>query len=342
LITATLKPFYNLFTFNKCTLILEESEEEDWWAEQPSMNENSHHMQADYHHDKSRLQNDNFYTNKEQPWYYEDSFEEELHPQHSPPFRHPPAVARHQAQYRPQLVVAASPTPTRRSATDPNLSSVLRPPLLPRRRLPPTPRQPSNLDVDKLQEQQKGNYLSKSSTDPNMLEATVSSEEASKQAVLEFNFPRLNFSPSHKHSSSGPLSMMMRPFQNSMLGYVHGNGVGAMPGGSGLGALQGGSGISAMLGASGTGGGLAAAANGVRTLHTRRALPMPGFSELERLRGGRQLPSLAQHRGAVGGGDGWAGGDGWPGGGGRRQDLHGRGYRGMGVEEEEEFEEDWC
>ncbi len=305
-------------------------------ADEPILSE--HPLGHNYHHDKS---SHNYPDYKDQPWYYEDSFQDDIgvDRQHSPPGQHrhhhggnhwrsshhhqQPLTAQPPALYRPQLTVAASPTPTRRSATDPNLSSVLRPPQLPRRRLPPTPRQPSNLDIDKLQQQQKGNHLSKSSTDPNMLEATV--DEASKQAVLEFNFPRLNFSPSHKAASSGPFSMVMRPFQSSMMGYVHGNGVGAMPGN-----------------------GPSAISNGIRGLHTRRALPTPGHSELQRLRGGgRQLPSLAQHlAGVPGNGVKSIGGDPWPGSGirdeyGLAPREHNSGIRGMDMTEEYE-EEDWC
>jgi hypothetical protein len=76
-------------------------------------------------------------------------------------------------------IISFSPSPHRRSATDPNLSgAALRPAAPPRRRLPPTPQQPSNLNIDQLQPV----LLSRSSSE------------------LPINFPRLNPSPSRKSS----------------------------------------------------------------------------------------------------------------------------------------------
>ena len=82
----------------------------------------------------------------------------------------PPSAAR--------PVISFSPSPHRRSATDPNLCGALRPAAPPRRRLPPTPQQPSNLNIDQLQPV----LLSRSSSE------------------LPINFPRLSLSPSRKSS----------------------------------------------------------------------------------------------------------------------------------------------
>ena len=73
--------------------------------------------------------------------------------------------------------------PHTRSATDPNLSAGSRPPP-PRRRLPPTPKQPSNLNIDQVPPL----MMNRSPTVPGQLSTTE----------LAINFPKLNPSPSHK------------------------------------------------------------------------------------------------------------------------------------------------
>ena len=181
------------------------------------------------------------------------------------------------------------------------------------------------------------NHLSKSSTDPDILVANNGTGDTTAavagQAVLEFNFPRLNYSPSRKTSSS-QYTLGFRPFQSSMTGYVHGNGVGAMPGVGAAVPMVGG-GAPGSSGASGT-------MNGVRTLQARRALPTPGHSELEGLRGGgRQLPSLAsaQQRGDVG----FAGRGPAPDGYGLSTSGGHHGAPGLrGYTADDDYEEDWC
>ena len=87
------------------------------------------------------------------------------------------------AHFQPELILTHTPSPHRRSATDPNISAALRPPP-PRRRLPPTPQQPSNLNIDQLQPIS----MSRSPTAPGLLASTD----------ININFPKLNLSPSHK------------------------------------------------------------------------------------------------------------------------------------------------
>jgi hypothetical protein len=101
------------------------------------------------------------------------------------------------AHFQPDLlhlparpVLSFSPSPHRRSATDPNISGSLRPALPPRRRLPPTPQQPSNLNIDQLQ--------------PVLLSRSTSE--------LPINFPRLSLSPSRKSSPSAGVATAAAAF----------------------------------------------------------------------------------------------------------------------------------
>ena len=95
------------------------------------------------------------------------------------------------AHYQPQLILTHTPSPHRRSATDPNISAVLRPPP-PRRRLPPTPQQPSNLNIDQFNPM----TMSRSPTAPGYLASSNTSILPNTE--LSINFPKLNASPTHK------------------------------------------------------------------------------------------------------------------------------------------------
>ena len=95
------------------------------------------------------------------------------------------------AHYQPQLILTHTPSPHRRSATDPNISAVLRPPP-PRRRLPPTPQQPSNLNIDQFHPM----TMSRSPTAPGYLASSNTSILPNTE--LSINFPKLNASPTHK------------------------------------------------------------------------------------------------------------------------------------------------
>ena len=108
----------------------------------------------------------------------------------------PPRTPWRTAHIQPDLLLAHTPSPHRRSATDPNIAGLLRPPP-PRRRLPPTPQQPSNLNIDQLHPIR----INRSPTLPGLLSETD----------LSINFPKLSRSPSHKHFVDFPPLLGMIP-----------------------------------------------------------------------------------------------------------------------------------
>lgn len=95
----------------------------------------------------------------------------------------------------------------RRSATDPDLAAISQGglpvpsrPLPPRRRLPPTPCQPSGLNIDQLQP----SAASRSPTLPGLLLA---------KADLPINFPKVSASPSRSAATAALVQAGLAPFR---------------------------------------------------------------------------------------------------------------------------------